>query len=235
MALELAEVAAGLPMAASLALAGGISTLRDGRRRKELNEAMHELRRPLQVLTLALPYRFPGDAAVESSLRLATDALERLDRHINKVGAPVATVRLSPRPLLEEAVLRWRRQAVFVGGEIIFRWSAGGAMVSVNPVELAQAVDNLISNAIEHGGGKVTVGAHQVGSFFVVSVRDAGPCTDRCPGTRRRARNGRRGHGLRLVSRFAAAHGGDFDLRREHEGAVATIRLPLSGDQDGPR
>src|SRR3954447_25761137 len=57
MALELAEVAAGLPMAASFALAGGLTTLREGRRRSSLNAAMHELRRPLQVLTLALPDR----------------------------------------------------------------------------------------------------------------------------------------------------------------------------------
>ena len=54
MTMELAEIAAGLPLAASFALAGGINTLREGRRRAALNEAMHELRRPLQALSLAL-------------------------------------------------------------------------------------------------------------------------------------------------------------------------------------
>src|SRR5881227_1107634 len=86
MAVELAEVAAGLPMAASLALAGGISSFREGRRRTALNEAMHELRRPLQVLTLTLPDGSQRATQVESSLELATVALERLDREINGVA-----------------------------------------------------------------------------------------------------------------------------------------------------
>ena len=75
MAMELAELAAGLPVAASFAAARGISSFREGRRRTSLNEAMHELRRPLQILSLALPARAGEDAAVDSSLRLATAPL----------------------------------------------------------------------------------------------------------------------------------------------------------------
>jgi signal transduction histidine kinase len=227
MAVELGEVAAGLPMAASLALAGGITTFREGRRRSALNAAMHELRRPMQVLALALPERFPDDGVVDSSLRLAADALDRLDREVNGSGATVAAVQLSPRPLLEEAVLRWRNQAAAFGGSLVFRWRAADAVVSVNPIDLAQAVDNLISNAIEHGGGTVTVEARTAGSRLMISVRDSGTRRggDRFP--RRRSTHGRRGHGLRLVTRFASAHGGSFDLRRGDGGTVATIRLPL--------
>src|SRR3954470_5553849 len=91
MAVEFAEVAAGLPVAASLALAGGITNLREGRRRAALNEAVHELRRPLQVLSLALPADASAAAPVKSSLRLATVALDRLDQEING-GAPEEAV-----------------------------------------------------------------------------------------------------------------------------------------------
>lgn len=227
MAVELAEVAAGLPMAASLALAGGITSFREGRRRSALNAAMHELRRPLQVLALALPDHFPGDGAVDSSLRLAADALDRLDREVNGTGAIVAAEPLSPRPLLEEAVLRWKNQAAALGGSLVFRWKAADAAVSVNPIDLAQAVDNLISNAIEHGGGTVTVEARTVSSRLVIAVRDSGTRSGGDPLPRRRSTSGRRGHGLRLVTRFASAHGGSFDLRRRDSGTVATIRLPL--------
>lgn len=229
MAVELAELAAGLPMAASLALAGGITTLREGRRRSSLNEAMHELRRPLQVLSLVLPDRLPGDAAVDSSLRLVADALDRLDCRINGDDDANFTVRFAARPLLEEAVLRWKKQAAAAGGSLTLHWNAGEAIVTVDPAGFAQAVDNLISNAIEHGGPTVTVEARTAGFLLALSVRDSG--TFGCGGARRprrRSHRGRRGHGLRRVGRFASAHGGSFDLRTESEGAVATIRLPMS-------
>lgn len=231
MALELAEVAAGLPMAASLALAGGISSLREGRRRSALNEAMHELRRPLQVLSLALPDRLPGDVAVDSALRLAAGALERLDREVNGTGSAAAAVPISPRPLLEESVLRWKERAAAGGGGLVFRWSAGDAAVAVDPIQLAQAVDNLISNAIEHGGGTVTIEAHAAGLVLAVSVRDSGTRGSRDSSLRRRTRRARRGHGLRLVDRFARDRGGSFDLRFGGDGSVATIRLPLSPEE----
>jgi signal transduction histidine kinase len=227
MAVELAELAAGLPMAASLALAGGITTLREGRRRAALNEAMHELRRPLQVLSLALPHRLPGDAAVDSSLRLAAAALEQLDRQVNGTGTAGTAVLLSPRPLLEDAVLRWGTQTVFSGRSLRLHWEAGEAVVAAEPNGLAQAVDNLISNAIEHGGGAVTVEARRAGLLLEICVRDSGPRrpADARPGIRAAA--ARRGHGLRLVCRFAEAHGGSFELRREVGGAIAALRLPL--------
>jgi signal transduction histidine kinase len=227
MAVELAELAAGLPMAASLALAGGITTLREGRRRAALNEAMHELRRPLQVLSLALPRRLPGDAAVDSSLRLVAAALEQLDRQVNGTGTAGTAVSLSPRPLLEEAVLRWRTQAVLSGGSLRLLWQAGEAVVAADPNGLAQAVDNLISNAIEHGGGAVTVQARRAGLMLEICVRDSGARSAARPLPGGRAAPSRRGHGLRLVSRFAEAHGGSFGLRRETDRAVAALRLPL--------
>jgi signal transduction histidine kinase len=231
MAVELAEVAAGLPMAASFALAGGISTLREGRRRTSLNEAMHELRRPLQVLSLALPDRLPDDAAVDSSLRLATAALDRLDRQIN--GSPIesATASLSPRPLLEEAVLRWKNQASLSGSALRLSWAAGDLLIDADPIELAQAVDNLISNAIEHGGGDITVEARCEGLFLTISVSDSG--TARLSNSRpRRRRGGRRGHGLRVVAAFAEVHGGDFRLQPSKGGAEAILRLPLALEEE---
>jgi len=230
MAVELAEVAAGLPMAASFALAGGITTLREGRRRTALNEAMHELRRPLQVLSLVLPEKTEKEGAVDSSLRLAAAALERLDREINGVGAdaPLATVAF--RRLLEEAAQRWRTQAVLSRGSLELRWGAGEVWVEGNRFELAQLVDNLISNAIEHGGAKVAIEARREGRWLFVSVIDEGRSA---PGpqvpSRPSSRDGRcrRGHGLRVVRRVARSHGGSFSLHRSDRGAEASLWLPL--------
>ncbi|HXQ77148.1 MAG TPA: hypothetical protein VN797_03020, partial [Gemmatimonadaceae bacterium] len=151
MAVELAEVAAGLPVAASLAMAGGITSLREGRRRSALNEAMHELRRPLQVLSLALPEDSAAVEPAESALRLTAAALERLDCEING-GALEKSLTIIPlRGLIEEAVRRWRNVAVLGGSELEVRWSGEEAFVEGNRSELAQALDNLLSNAIEHG------------------------------------------------------------------------------------
>ncbi len=107
MPLELAELAAGLPMAASFAMAGGISALREGRRRSALNEAVHELRRPLQAIALTAPPPPEQATAFESSLQMAAAAVDRLDREINGGPAPEQVGVVPFRELVEAAVKRW--------------------------------------------------------------------------------------------------------------------------------
>lgn len=229
MTVELAEVAAGLPMAASLALAGGITSLREGRRRAALNEAMHELRRPLQVLSLSLPAGAPEAAPAESSLQLATVALERLDREIN--GAPLeegVTV-VSVRELIGAAAQRWRQVALHRGGSLEVHLNGGDSYVDGDRFDLAQALDNLLSNAVEHGGRKVKVQSRREGGWVRISVIDDG-ILQRPNAMRRRLPRGgrcRRGHGLRLVGRIARSHGGSFAIRRTEQGTEACLRLPL--------
>jgi two-component system, OmpR family, sensor histidine kinase MtrB len=230
MAVELAEVAAGLPLAASFALAGGITTFREGRRRTALNEAMHELRRPLQVLSLVLPSDSGGQGAVDSSLRLAAAALERLDREINGDISETGVGPVPVRPLIEEAVKRWSAQAFSVGGRIHLRRLDDEQWVEGDRIELAQVLDNLISNAIDHGGGDVTIEGRGEGSRLLISVCDRGSGARqarhliRRPGLRSRSRHG---HGLRVVARVARTHGGSFRLRRTEAGAEARLQLPL--------
>lgn len=233
MSVELAEVAAGLPMAASFALAGGITTLRQGRRRAALNEAMHELRRPLQALSLALPARLPDDVAVGSALHLAAAALERLDGEINGSPAIVeAQGPLSPRPLLEEALSRWRIQAKLSGRDLRLVWKAGEVTVCADRYQLSQALDNLISNAIEHGGERVDIEARKCGGWLSISVRDSGARAAFKWQPRKRQPHGRHGHGLRVVSQVTRAHGGSFSLRQSGRGTEATLRLPLPRSEE---
>jgi signal transduction histidine kinase len=232
--LALSELAAGLPMAASFAMAGGIAAIRDGRRRGSLNEAMHELRRPLQALTLALstaPRRAEG---AESSLRMAVAALERLDREVNRRGETSELAWVPLRPFMEAAVERWRERATSAQGSLELRWRAGPMELLCDPVGLAQAVDNLISNGFEHGGGEVTVDVRAVAGVLRLAVIDSGGGDAR----RGRARLGfrhrlagrdRHGHGLRIVRRVATRHGGSFRLRRRPHGAEARLELPLPG------
>jgi signal transduction histidine kinase len=228
MALELAQVAAGLPVAASFALAGGITSLREDRRRATLNEAMHELRRPLQVLSLALPEGTRHAAPVESSFELATVALERLDREINGASLPKVTVEVSVNGLIDEAVRRWRGAASCSGSSLQREWNGPETYVEGDRFDLAQALDNLLSNAIEHGSGKVRIGWRREGEWVCISVSNSGAAAP-TRWRRRMRRRGRcrRGHGLRVVERVARKHGGSFALRPARDGVKASLWLPL--------
>lgn len=236
MTVELAEIAAGLPMAASFAVAGGISTFREGRRRASLNEAMHELRRPLQVLALSLPADRAEEEACDSSLRMAAAALERLDREIN--GGPVedGAERVEMKALAEAAVRRWKSAATLRGRDLRLLWRAGEMTVLGGEFELAQALDNLINNGIEHGGGRVTIEGRGVGDRLRLTVRNSHgmspvPGKRERPGVRQRIGGRRRhGHGLRVVARIAADHGGSFRLLQSKHSTEARLELPLRGE-----
>src|SRR5215203_766620 len=115
MPIELAEVAAGLPLAASFAMAGGFAAVREARRRTSLNEAIHELRRPLQVLALALPVDSHPTGAAESSLRLAAAAVERLEREVNGGVSPACSTQVDLRSLVDSAAARWRSRVKLAG------------------------------------------------------------------------------------------------------------------------
>jgi signal transduction histidine kinase len=227
MAVELAQVAAGLPVAASFALAGGITSFREGRRRAGLNEAMHELRRPLQVLSLALPVDSPRCPQVESSLELATVALERLDREINGEGLEKLFADVSVNALIDEAVTRWRGPASDCGKSLRREWNGPETYVEGDRFELAQALDNLLSNGIEHGAGEVAIGWRREGEWVCITVANGCASSPARRGRLKRGGRSRRGHGLRVVQRVARRHGGSFALQPMRAGVKATMRLPL--------
>jgi signal transduction histidine kinase len=236
---QLAEIAMGWPMTATLAAVVAAQGLQAGRRRTALNRALHELRRPLQALALA---GGPGGGApvAESSVQLAAAALERLDREVNGGGLrrPAETIEL--RGLLEAAIRRWQSRAKLGGGSLRLSWRAGRATVHGDRVELAQALDNLLVNAIEHGGPRIAVDVRPHKGRVRIVVADSGRAS-RPAGrqgnpaevlTRLSGRR-RRGHGLAVVRRVAAEHEGRFALRRSERGSLALLELPTAG-QDPP-
>jgi signal transduction histidine kinase len=236
--LELGQVVAAWPLGASLAAAVAVRGLHAGRRRTALNEALHELRRPLQALALVGPGAGQaGQPAIQGSVQMAASALERLEREINGGSGEAARAPLFARPLLDSAVGRWKARAALAGGSLSLCWQAGEAMIDGDRCEIAQALDNLIVNAIEHGGPEVVVAARTCPGRLRVSVVDSG--RESRPDSRRESPaelvarlSGRRlhGHGLRVVRRTAAAHGGDFRLHSSARGTEAVIELPLSGE-----
>jgi signal transduction histidine kinase len=235
--LELAQLAGGWPVAFPLLAAASARSLLAGRRRTALNEALHELRRPLQALALAAPEAgTAGGAGVEYSLRMAAAALERLEREINGEATAAVRAPFAVEPLLEAAVARWQQRAALRGGSLRLRWAAADASISGDRGEISQALDNLIVNALEHGGPDVVVAALPAPGALRVSVTDSGRTAARASRRSAPARfaarmRGRRrhGHGLRVVRRVAAAHGGAFRLRCSEAGTEAALDLPLLG------
>lgn len=232
MAPGLAEIVGAWPFAVSLAAAAAARTIWAGRRRMALNEALHELRRPLQALALAAPRTSPE--RLGASVEMASAALERLDREINGVALAPRHEVVAARPLAEAAVARWRSRAALSGGSLELRWWAAEALVQGDRREIAQALDNLLLNAIEHGGGRVELRATLDVGWLRLTVVDSG---GRVAGGQRRgglaglgarlSGRERHGHGLRVVRRTATAHGGRFTLRSAPEGSTAVLELPL--------
>lgn len=235
---ELAQTFAGWPLAATMAALVAAQGLRAGRRRSSLNEALHELRRPLQ--TIALAGAGGSTTVLQSSVQLAAAALERLDREVNGGAAvPLPPEPIEVRALLDAAVRRWRARVSLGGGSLRLRWRAGDAVVDGHRVELSQALDNLIVNAIEHGGPRISVDARPYKGRVRIVVADSGrasrPQSRRdTPGEVVARLSGRRrhGHGLAVVRRVAAAHGGRFALRCSERGSLAMLELPLRRDRD---
>jgi signal transduction histidine kinase len=238
--IELAQMFAGWPLAATMAAVAAAQGLRAGRRRSSLNEALHELRRPLQTIALAGVGEGSAPPLLESSVQLAAAALERLEREVNGGGGlQLPAEPIEVRPLLDAAVRRWRARASLGGSSLRLRWRAGDAVVCGHRVELSQALDNLIVNAFEHGGPRISIDARPYKGRVRIVVADSGRASR--PESRRDAPgeviarlSGRRrhGHGLIVVRRVAAEHGGRFALRCSERGSLAMLELPLHRDRD---
>jgi hypothetical protein len=203
--------------------------------RRRLNRALHELRRPLQTLALldeavGVPAASPPGAARRGLLELASSALAELDSAVNG-GEPLDEHRrVSCRELVLASLERWRPVAAKSGGIRVF-WDAGPAPVEGDPVGMARALDNLIANALEHGGPPLVVTGAQVAGRLRITVANGGPERAEPAEPRANRANGsdpRRGHGVELVSEVAAAHRGRFALCRTGSGCVAALELPLA-------
>jgi signal transduction histidine kinase len=212
---------AGWPLGVALAAAFVGGRVRSSRRRAALNRALHELRRPLQ--TLALTRTRSGANSAPGAAERALAALDDLDQEINGSRRSLAPRPVACRALVQCAVERWRGPAARARRSLELCWRAGEALAMVDPCRVAQALDNLLANAIEHGGMRVRIEATVAADRMRISVSNAAPGSS----TNGR-RDPRRGHGLRVVASVAAAHGGRFLIQHPAGAWVAVLELPLA-------
>ena len=209
-----------------------------------LAEAAHELRTPLATLRLIMENDVgsttQGPEATRNAVRLV-DHLDRLvagllDRaRIDAGSRPLELTPLRLDLLVEQVVDQLPHPGVHVSVR------TEPTVVLGDPDLLAQAVRNLIENALRHGapaGEPSTVDVHVAAGK--VAVRDQGPGIavpewERVFGDRVTAGRGGIGVGLAIVRWVAEIHGGRaYVAPTSGRGALVELALPTSSSANDP-
>ncbi|MHA7180677.1 sensor histidine kinase [Arthrobacter sp. MDB2-24] len=214
-----------------------------------LSNVSHEFRTPLTSilgyleLTLELHDSLPAD--VVRHLEVARRNAERLEQLVEDLLAinagtfevnPVAT---DVGRILAEAASSASVRATRSGLSLVNRAPSSLPAVA-DPVRLAQAVDNLLTNAVKYNrrGGSITLDASLDGHGLTVAVEDTGIGIEaeelrhvfdrffRSPSVRTTAVPGV-GLGLLITKSIVGEHGGSITVRSEPgQGTCFTILIP---------
>jgi signal transduction histidine kinase len=195
--------------------------------------ACHELRGPLTNLTLVLG---DGGAHDPAALPALTLELARARRAVEELSAAAAGS--GPRderrgvdvgPLVRDIVAVHDVAARARGRRVVLRGVPDDAHVVGDRARLAQAIGNLVQNALDHGEGTVRVAVDTHDGAVHVEVADEGHGlrvpVDALLHARRR---GQRGRGMRIVADALAAHGGRLRAAPSTDGARMVAELPVA-------
>ena len=200
----------------------------------------HEIRNPIAAMRLKAENALaasPDLARKDRALQAILGQIERLEALLQNLLSSVH--RAAPQPalvkdipaFLNERADLFREQAAAQGVTLEVKGCDGGAVF--DPRRIAQAIDNLILNAIQNtpAGGRVTLGAEQSNERLVLFAADSG-CgvpdsmrdhlfepfvTGRPEGT---------GLGLAVVREIAEAHGGAARAIHRSDGTTFIVELP---------
>ena len=233
-------------------------------------DASHQLRTPLTALGLQLDTAeaVAASAACASATGASAtggrepqrllDALAAARQEAERIGSTiedlvtltrldVADTELDVAGFLRQRLVAWRAQAAEAGRHVELQLSVTDPRIRVRTAALAQILQVLIDNALEHGLGVVRVVVERRTADGVVvgatggaagalriCVRDEGaqPRQQVDAGDPFHRRGGR---GLPLARALAAAEGGRLDVDAEDGGTRACLSLPATEPEPGSR
>ena len=220
---------------------------RDEERERLLGIVSHDLRIPLNSITLAtdaLLLRENVPESVLSGVRRIARSAARMSRMITdlldftraRVGGGIPLQR-RPTRLLDLVRSTLEEFEVSHPDRIVLSTGPGPFTGEWDPDRLAQVVSNLVGNALQHGaqGTPVRVGLRVEGPDVLLTVTNQGdpipePLLPLIFDPFRRAAHSRSqglGLGLYIVQQLVLAHGGFISVNsREDTGTTFTVRLP---------
>lgn len=237
---------------AANALAERLRLLEESRRRSLAN-VVHEIGRPLGAIRSAVHVlRGPvgDDGAIREELLSGVEAqIERMQPLLDDLaqlhGQVSGGVALARRPTalsqwLPEVLSPWQAAALDKGLGWQIETPEHLPVLDIDPDRLAQALGNLVDNALKYtpAGGRVAVSAGLDEAKVWIRVADDGPGIDPEEQQRvfepfYRSQRGRRfpqglGLGLTIANDLVLAHGGQLTLESQPgAGSRFTICLPL--------
>jgi signal transduction histidine kinase len=213
----------------------------------------HDLRSPVGRIRSAADAALTAPSAERREQLLAgiiqqADSLMRILTTILEIGRSEA---LSSRKqfawfdagdLVDELAEMYEPVADDAGAQLVLQRPRGNLKVNGHRQLLAQALSNLIENAIKYGasGGEIGLGAARKGDRLALAVTDKGPGIpeqnrDEARRRFRRLDTSRSlegaGLGLALAEAIAHLHGGELVLGDCEPGLSATIEIPVHADQ----
>jgi two-component system OmpR family sensor kinase len=224
-----------------------LRNLIDGQRRL-LHDVSHELRSPLARLQAAIGLAHQQPDKLATSLERIERESVRMDKLVGELltlSRLEATQRVEQREPIDigEMVEQIADDARFESsnsGAAIAVAASDGIIVSGAPDLLWRAIENVVRNAIKHGGGRVEIAVVRTDTQVTIAVRDRGPGIhpDDLPSLfqpffRCQAVDGSQGSvdghglGLAIARRVVDAHDGAIRVENRAGGGLAvTICLP---------
>ena len=215
------------------------------RERSFTSDVSHQLRTPLTALRVGLESAItrPGADPV-AALR---DALDRSE-HLSAIVADLDSLRgqpgFAPAPvdvaaLLAEAGARWEQPLMTRDRRVAIAVEPGLSRWLAPPAAIRQILDVLISNALWHGEGTVTLSARADAGRIAIEVADEGPglpagALEHPDGADGADAPDGHGRGLPLARSLAGAAGGSLELRHASPAPVFSLSLPTAGDAIQP-
>lgn len=222
---------ADLPLVRSLEELVGAMSARMQRMVTQRDDALASVARQVRAALQAAPAQSRGASSLQAFDRIASqfDALAGLERLQSE---PLQMVDLDA--LVERATSR-APVGVSLG-------LAPVPPLPLRPRAMECLVDNLLSNALVHGGGHVVLTCVEEGGCVVLTVLDRGePLADdelamlglafyRTDAAR--AKGPAAGVGLAIARRIAQMHGGELRIQRRDGGGLSVqVRLPLPREE----